>query len=81
MSKKFLPTDDYYKKLICESNKLGNALLANLVSEKIIQKKRKITKINFSSEIVNYKNEVDKIRQVISVNKLKIIVTRLLLIL
>lgn len=62
MSKKFQFTDDYYKKLVSDSNKIGNALLAKLVTDKINQKKRKITKINFSSEFVTYKNELAKLR-------------------
>ena len=52
MSKKFQFTDDYYKKLVSDSKKIGNALLAKLVTDKINQKKRNITKINFSSEFV-----------------------------
>lgn len=54
--------DAHYHKLITSSNTLGNALLVNVVNDKINEKKRKIAKINFSNEFFNYKHQIEKLR-------------------
>jgi hypothetical protein len=54
--------DEHYVKLISSCNKLGNALLANVVNDKINEKKRRIAKINISHEFVNYRNQLEKLK-------------------
>lgn len=56
--------NDYYMKLTNSSGKLNNALLANVVNEKINEKKRRIAKINISNEFVNYRNQLEKLKWV-----------------
>lgn len=54
--------DTHCHELIISSSKLGNALLANIVNDKINEKKRKIAKINVSNEFINYKSHIEKLR-------------------
>lgn len=62
MSSKYNQYDSFYKNLVKDSISFGNALLADIVIEKIAEKKRKIAKTNFTAEFLNYKNELDKLR-------------------
>jgi hypothetical protein len=61
------PTEDsFYEKQIAETNKLGNALLSELVAEKIVDFKRRLAgRIQINEDIKNYQKAVAKLRQVI----------------
>lgn len=62
--------DSVYEKQICEANKLGNALLSGLIAEGIAENKRNIklsgALINLRDLVENYKNEVQKLKCVVS---------------
>lgn len=64
--------DSIHESQICETNKLGNALLCGLVAEGISGSKR-TTKIQpslkqLNENLFNYKNEVSKLKYV-TINK------------
>lgn len=63
MAKLVSNEDLYYEKQIEETNKYGNALLAELMAEKIADHKRKLSRqIQIRDEVKIYKKEIDKLR-------------------
>ncbi len=54
--------DEHLKKLISNSVKLSNVLLANEVNHRINEKRRKTARINVSSEFMNYKNQIENLK-------------------
>lgn len=54
--------DEYYVDLMNSCNTLGNALLVDVVNDKINEKKSRIAKINISNEFINYKNQLEKLK-------------------
>ncbi|KAG5678069.1 hypothetical protein PVAND_007771 [Polypedilum vanderplanki] len=63
MSKAVNNEDLCYEKQIEETNKYGNALLAELIAEKIADHKRKLSgRIQIKEEVKIYKKEIDKLR-------------------